>query len=312
MLLRSVWTLTARTAGLDQIDFPLEITPAQGIRASLDREGDHARLVHDRSVDPARLELVTDSGVSRVLSDGTRQAEPRVRVTGDDEAPSRLVVDDVVAALTFLTDVPLHVSQPWRGHRFVPETDGDREVLARLGTDEAYRPTWLSLGVRTFTVRVDAEGVSALLTRTAGVRLYADAAKLTLDVARFRELWRVLESAFGRTDDKLVALLASFAPALQMRFDKAELQRLLVLRGRASHAQSKAGSAELVTVERECAGQVGRLKSLVERVILTKKSWGYPTAAVEELAPLQAYLGPRGEIVYSSGHVAYLGAGEQP
>jgi hypothetical protein len=55
-----------------------------------------------------------------------------------------------------------------------------------------------------------------------------------------------------------------------------------VLRGRASHAESKAGYDELVAVERECGRKVARLKNLVERVLLTKKNWGYPTVAVDE------------------------------
>ncbi len=129
------------------------------------------------------------------------------------------------------------------------------------------------------------------------MRLYSDAVKLPLEVAQFRELWRVLESAFARSDDELVKLLTSYPPAQQLAFDDAELQDLLVLRGRASHAQSKAGVLELIAVERDCGKRLGRLKSLVERVILTKEHWGYPTVGVEELAPLQAYVGPHGEPV---------------
>ena len=49
----------------------------------------------------------------------------------------------------------------------------------------------------------------------------------------------------------------------------------------------------------ESADELPRLKNLVERVILTKKSWGYPTRAVEELARLQGYVGSNGEHVIS-------------
>lgn len=299
MLLRTVYTVTPGSAGLDDVDLPLEIALAEGIRASLDKHEDGARLVLHRSVDAAQLEVVADSGCFRELPGGGREALPRLRLIGD-EPPERVAVDDLVGAVTFLTDVPLALSRPLQADCLVPETEQDRELLQRLGTDQPYYETGARIATRTFSATVDADGLAALLTRSAGLRLYADVVKLTLDVARFRELWRVLESAFARTDEELVTLLASYAPAQQLGFDEAELRDLLVLRGRASHAQSKAGLRELVAVERDCAQRVARLKNLVERVILTKKSWGYPTTGVEELARLQASVGPSGDVVYSA------------
>jgi hypothetical protein len=90
-----------------------------------------------------------------------------------------------------------------------------------------------------------------------------------------------------------------YPAATRLKFDRDELERLRVLRGRASHAQSraKAGKQELVDVERDCARAIPRLKTLVERVILTKKSWGYPTIDVEELTPVQAYTTADGVVV---------------
>jgi hypothetical protein len=124
------------------------------------------------------------------------------------------------------------------------------------------------------------------------LRIYADALKLGTGAARFRELWRVLESAFNRQDDELVALLADYPPARAMAFSRDELKQLLVLRGKASHAASRAGVKQLLAVERECSHRLARLKNLAERVILTKRSWGYPTRGVDELVPLSAYVVP--------------------
>src|SRR5215203_2827841 len=93
-------------------------------------------------------------------------------------------------------------------------------------------------------------------------------------------------------------VLPTTRPAQAMRFSRRELKRLLVLRHRASHAASKPGVDQLIKVERACSERVGRLKSLVERVIWTKRSWSYPTTNVEVLAPLQSYIGPEGEVVY--------------
>jgi hypothetical protein len=296
VLLRTVYTVTLGSGGLEDVELPLEVELVEGIHASLVRHNEGLRLTVDRLVQPSRLEVVSDSGWFRGLPGGGRAPFPRLRIR-DDDAPEHVLVDDLISAVTFLTDIPLALSRPLQEDRFIPENEEDERLLERLGADAPYQETEAVPASRTFSAKVDADGVSALLGRAAGLRLYADAVKLTLDVAQFRELWRVLESAFGRTDDELVALLASYPPAQRLRFEVAELAELNVLRGRASHAQSKAGVDELIAVERECGRRLGRLKNLVERVILTKKSWGYPTTAVEELAPLQAYIGPGGEQV---------------
>src|SRR5205085_9366951 len=107
----------------------------------------------------------------------------------------------------------------------------------------------------------------------------------------------ILEAAFGKRDDELVALLAKYEPARKLDFDEAEVKQLLVLRGRASHAQSSAGIKELVYVDQECSKQLPRLKNLCERVILTKKDWGYPTIAADELLPLTSFVEPANRLV---------------
>jgi hypothetical protein len=205
-----------------------------------------------------------------------------------------LVAGDFVNALTFPTDVPMSAARGRihrKDHRGVGTAARvwDRQTV--LGDANP--------SIRTFSGMVHGDNVRLLLERAPGVRLYADAMKLPLAVARFRELWRVLESAFASVEDGLVERLAVYPAAPQLKFDRDELECLRVLRGRASHAQSraKAGKQELVDVERDCARAIARLKTLVERVILTKKSWGYPMIDVEELSPVQAYTTADGVVV---------------
>jgi hypothetical protein len=202
-------------------------------------------------------------------------------------------VDDVVRAVTFPIDVPLFLSRPVDKDRFIPENEEEKQ-LERLGTDQPYSETSLQFHSRAFNARVDADGVTALLRNPVGSDCMRMPESSRFDVAQFRELWRVLESAFASSDEKLVKLLANYPPAQQLGFDAEELGELHILRGRASHAQSKAGMRELIAVERECGLRLARLKNLVERVTLTKKTWGYPTIVVEELAPLRQYVGRKG------------------
>jgi hypothetical protein len=92
--------------------------------------------------------------------------------------------------------------------------------------------------------------------------------------------------------------LLRYPPPLELGFDNDELRALLILRGRASHAQSKAGVAELTAIESACHHKLPRLSNLAERVILTKKSWGHPTGGVEELIPLGGYVDRTGQPVF--------------
>jgi hypothetical protein len=125
------------------------------------------------------------------------------------------------------------------------------------------------------------------LPRSAGLRLYSDALHGTRPTSQFRDYWRALESAFGKNGNPLVDLLANYPPALELRFTHDELGRLLILRNRAGHANSRpeVGLQEIVEVNRDCGNSLPRLKSLAKRVVLTKKIWGYPTLGVEEIQP---------------------------
>jgi len=116
--------------------------------------------------------------------------------------------------------------------------------------------------------------------------------------SQFREFWRVLESAFTQKDKTLVKSLSKYKPAKDIGFDEEELKELLVLRGRASHAETGAPDVELSRVEDLCDEKLPRLRSLVERVILTKKTWSAPSGGVRNPAPpVMSYVNKDGAVV---------------
>ena len=122
--------------------------------------------------------------------------------------------------------------------------------------------------------------------------------KLPLAVARFRELWRVLESAFALTDDRLVEKLASYPAAKQLTFDADELETLRALRGRASHAQARAkvGKQELIEVERECTRAPPRLKTLSRARHPDEEELGISDVGVHAM-PVKAFVRADGTLV---------------
>jgi|SRR5579863_1632980 len=297
MLLHAVYTVMTPGNQPLSLILPLMLSLDKDTVASLVEHEEGMQLLVDRKIDPASLGLVKDDSYSKELPDGKHEPIPTLQLI-DDGALEHILSEDFISTLTFLTDIPITLSKPHGYDQFVPETDEDRELLERLGTDQPHSRLTGRVSMRSFTLNgATDKTITDLMSRRVGVRLYASAIKTNTSVAQFRELWRILEAAFGKRDDDLVSLLIQYEPARKLGFNEAEIKQLHVLRGRASHAQSSAGIKELVNVEKVCAEQLPRLKNLCERIILTKKSWGYPTLGTDELLPLAGYIGPANSIV---------------
>lgn len=199
--------------------------------------------------------------------------------------------------LTFMLGRELRQGRPGGWTQFVAETDEEAAFLASTSSPRLHGDI-SSGGLLTRSIRppVCEQNMRFLFDRAVAVRLYGDAIRAHSATSAVRDLWRVLESAFQRRDDALVALLVEYRDAQLMGFDRGELDSLKVLRGRASHAQSRAGLAELRRVDRECEEKRQRLSHLVERVIVTKVTWGAPTTSATEL-PLRQYTARDGSLV---------------
>jgi hypothetical protein len=267
------------------IETPIEFSLGDGERIEV-REGSEGGLVLviERTIDPLELTLETKSGFFELLADGSRRELSTLRVP----AGGNVRAIDLASTLTFLTDMPLLVNPADR--ELLVEGEEDTAALDALGTRLLHSDTNVLLNTRTFAATVNADTLRALLPKTVGLRLYADAVALHTDVAKFRELWRCLESAFGLKDARLVTALANYGPAIEIGFDRRELGELQILRGRISHAESKAGLEELLRAGDEASRRASRLKCLVERVILTKRDWGQRDGGVEELAPASSWI----------------------
>jgi hypothetical protein len=228
---------------------------------------------------------------------------PKV-VAGEEESPAIEVQDtsevskflaSVIHAFAFITDSPMRYSV--RGRSLIPECPEDEALFERFGTRFVYPSLTMSGSMRSFLLEsLTPEFLSALIAKEPALAMYARALEHGDSAASYRELWRILESAFGAKDRKLVAALARFEPATGMEFTTQELKALLTLRGRASHLNSKKGRREYQAVRHETDKQLPRLKSLVEQVVLTKRNWGADDVDIEPLLRLEAYVNPKGEV----------------
>lgn len=292
MILREFWGLDGPAASSVEFGLPL-VVPVPGGTAIIDAGDGEGRYVLrlERTVDAGALRLRRNTRTRRPGSDAEI---PMIEIDRSGREGSE-IARDIAASLSFLADQPFTLSKPPLEDQLVPETEEDEAVLREFGT----REIWLELSsnpqIRTFREPITSDLVAALLPKGAGVQLYAEALRHGSEVGRYRDYWRVLESAFAMKDDRLIASLAAYPPAVELGFTRDELEDLRVFRGRASHAESRAGSHELRQVQSAVTEREGRLKTLVERVLMTKKQWGSRSAAVDELVPLKAWVG-RGSV----------------
>lgn len=197
----------------------------------------------------------------------------------------------VVHILSFLTDIPIRYAHKLGVDSLVAESSGDAEFLNNFETQRIHEELTATLSTRSFSLpSVDTETLEALATKERGLALYAQALLIQEPIAAYREFWKLLESAFGAKDDELICCLSDFAPAQQLGFTSDDLRQLHILRGRASHAESRSGVEEHRFVFAETTRRLPRLKCLAERVILTKKTWGIRTTDTEVLTSVTGYI----------------------
>jgi hypothetical protein len=208
------------------------------------------------------------------------------------------ILRSVVRVLSFALEIPIETASLLQDRTLIPESEQDEERLRELGSLPVFAGGHVQISVRSVGFQsLDSTTLEKLLSREVGLALYSDALRLNTPTARYRELWRVLESAFGQKDADLLDLLAKYPPAVNMNFGSDELRELHVFRGRASHAESSAGLDEYHRVSERVEDLLPRLECLVHEVLLTKKTWGARSLGVERLAPLRSYVKKDGGLV---------------
>jgi len=174
------------------------------------------------------------------------------------------------------------------------EGEDETAALEAWGTSRIWGGVRGHLSMRSFNFpELDAEARKELFRRSAGLRLFSDSLRNRQASAQFRDLWRLLEAAFHSKDSDLVRHLGEFEPAARMRFTERELKELLVLRGRVSHAESKAGLKEIAQADGAARAVLGRLQVLAEQVLLNKRTWGTPASHHAWRARVRSFPGPR-------------------
>lgn len=246
-------------------------------------------VVVEGAVDAGGLSLATED-----LPTGPDGKTPARMMLVPEEANFAGFAKDVTNALAFLYGQPLTYLASLQ-KRLIPDDDHDRQVLADFGTDEPYGMIHIAFEtLRTVADRPPSQALmDALVTRSAGLRLYAEATALNRPVAQYCALWRVLESAFGEQGDNLVRTLSQYPPVVKSGPGVELLRQLYVVRGRASHAATKAPQREFMEVEVLVSRHLNSLLALVVRVLLTKGTWGAPTCGVHALPIPSAHWGER-------------------
>lgn len=257
-------------------------------------------ILGERRVDPAGLAVVDSKFGFSLREDGTRYASKVIACPEMDVLTEGALC--LSGALSFATGISFQTGVYIglkRFNRFVPECPEDVHQLRALNTERSDVPLGGLTGVEAFdNVVVDADFVGALAQREC-VTIYVDALSAASPAAKFRDLWRVLELAFHAHGRELVKLLAEFPSTQRLGFDLEELEMLRALRGRLSHAASRIGILDIWRANQEAIVCLGRLWSLVDSVVLSKKQ-ASRTLDVEELQPLSAFIAKNGRIETTS------------
>jgi hypothetical protein len=277
--------------------------PATELPLVVDIEAGHA--VVSSTDDERRLDLVVAVPVDAMQL--RLEEHSRVREGDGPELPAidvpdwpaaSLVARGVADAVAFIARCPTTlIGRLEPTPELLPDDEDDARILESLGTRLIYSPM-TSTPSASMRLRLNGQNVALLCQRPSGIRLYADALKMGTRSGQFRELWRVLEAAFGAKHHELVDLLARCPAATEMEFDRDELHELLVLRGRASHASSRDDMQEVVRVEEAAQKVVGRVSGLAESLIVRKADWGKRTVGVDPTSPSYPYVRRNGTPVF--------------
>lgn len=280
MFVRLIWGLGPVHSGFADDELPLAFE-LEGALANVRRSDgeEDLEIVLDIPVNPAHLHLNTA---------GETSAEATVDVP--DMERGVVIARRIADGIAFLTRTPLSLrGRADSGPELYPESDEDAQVLDTFGTRRVTR-VFGARGGAWMRLPLVPQNLIALSERPSGIRLYADALKMGTSTGKLRELWKVLEAAFGQKDDELVDSLSRCSAATDMEFTRDELRELLVLRGRASHAYSRADLAEIVAVEHQADEVLDRIQGLAEALIVRKKDWAVRTVAIEPSSPRYPYV----------------------
>ena len=184
---------------------------------------------------------------------------------------------NITNALTFLYDSKINMSIKISEAYLEPENEKEQKLLESFETKTIRQPGILTIQAGMSSPKFDASAILHLIPKTIGLEIYAQAISTNESLIQFRELWRVLESAFTLTDEKLCKTLSKFQPVMDVPLSYQSIKNLLVLRGRASHANSKKGANEARALRVECEENLSTLKNLVSIVIDHKSPWGNPS-----------------------------------
>lgn len=266
-------------------------------------ELDDARASISHTPETETLDLFVDVPVNSsklrlAERDDKRDIKPEERrIEVDEVEVAHAIARRVADAVSFITQHPLTLFGTLENEpQLVSESEDDLSVLEALGATHVSRGWSGSPGVL-LNVALTGGNIASLCERASGIRLYADALKMGTSSGQVRELWRVLEAAFGAKNEALVGLLARCAAAQDMEFTEQELRELLTLRGRASHAYSRPDLDEIVAVEHQASAVVNRLRGLAEALVIRKTDWGVRTVGVEPLPSRLPYVRSDGSIV---------------
>ncbi|NQV26437.1 MAG: hypothetical protein HQ518_18940 [Rhodopirellula sp.] len=209
MKLSCHYTMRAQKRLPIHVPFDLCVEGISAVGTNIEQVVDRYALKLEGPVDHREIEYVEEPvellGGGTICNKGLR-TDATKRFSG--------IANFVCRYLSFACQIPVSLSGSLGRNGLTPETDDDQEFLSQFPTDRLYEGIKMTGGdVWSVPMLISAEqNIEYFRQREVGLAIYADSLRVSEPVAMFRELWRVLESAFGQKDDDLVRSLKRFEP----------------------------------------------------------------------------------------------------
>ena len=278
MKLITYYTLSKPEKTLARTTYPLKFSFPHPDRADFEINEIQSGLEIKMSetIDVTNLKIDLSKNIFKEGSDGEKNFQKVIDVTECKTLGLELprAISD---ALTFLFDSRINMSIKVSEATLEPESKEEVENLKSFGTKIIRHRGVVTIEAGMVSKEFDTSAILHLLPKKLGLNIYSQALSSSDPLIQFRELWRVLESAFTLRDRDLCLALSRFSPVKEIPLKFEDLNKLKVIRGRASHAYSRKGAAEAEAIRIECEENLTSLKDLVSIVIDQKDPWGSPS-----------------------------------
>lgn len=188
------------------------------------------------------------------------------------------------------------ISSPFHSRGFIPETSQEKDYLDTSKGFESRMDIHMVMKDNFFQAIFNDQ----LLDRQDGVRLMSSINSINNPLARFKELIRLFENAFGTSSNELASLLENFLQtAPSARYDSQEVRLWIVSnRDAATHADLR--RTPFLIHDEHVQDDIDRILQAGYDVLLNKEKWHDRSISRRQLSTPASVINPSGLTIHKN------------